>query len=408
MLSERQNFYHVVFDTETDAPGVLLQNRKIVGWTFGAAATGAYLWKGPAESDLVVELSVADFYRLTFQNSREEQFIVAYSMEDMPLGDQLAAFARGFRREPVLFSDNTPARLTTKAVVDKMRALISAMVGAGNFYHILPLLDSRVLAESGDVLFLTDVLTFGVQVSGPEAVIEIINSVLLNPGSFDETAQGRIREFQKTMYEKWLNQMMNTGDYDGGLAAYRQAAKAFRDDPDIRLAGVRLALVFNDWKTAENILASGRFPVALTDRIRALENRITELKFQDDKIVIQFPPGSGKVSSSAVVNNRIEMEFLVDTGASMVTIPGAAARKLGIDINPSTPMERLVTAGGVIRAPRITLDAVTIDGWTERNIPAYVVDIPEQPGIGLLGLNFLNRFRMDLNTKAGVLTLAPR
>jgi clan AA aspartic protease (TIGR02281 family) len=92
----------------------------------------------------------------------------------------------------------------------------------------------------------------------------------------------------------------------------------------------------------------------------------------------------------------------------MVTIPGSAARKLGIDIPAAMPKERLVTAGGVIEAPRIILDTITIDGWTERNIPAYVVDIPEQTGIGLLGLNFLNRFRMDLNTKAGVLTLAPR
>ena len=408
ILAEQQNFYHVIFDEEIDTPGVLLQNRKIVGWTFGGSAVGAYLWKGPDESNLVYELSVADFYRLTFQNSREEQFMIAYSMENMPLTDQLAAFARGFQQEPVLFRDNTPAHLTTGAVVEKMRALISDLVRNGQFYHVLPFLDSRVLAESGDVLFLMDVLTFGAQVGTPEAAVDILESVLLYPGNFDDVAQGRMREFQKTLYDKWLNHLINTGDYEEGLAVYRRAAEAVGRNPEILLTGVRMALVFNDWKTAEAILASGRFPAEFTERIRDLEARIAELKFQDDKIVIRFPAGSGKVSLSARVNTRADIEFLVDTGASMVTIPSAAARQLGIHVSASTPKERLVTAGGVIEAPRVTLDAVTIDGWTERHIFAYVVDIPEQPGIGLLGLNFLNRFRMDLNTQAGVLTLAPR
>ncbi|MEZ4565880.1 MAG: hypothetical protein R2860_02545 [Desulfobacterales bacterium] len=63
--------------------------------------------EGPDESNLVYELSVAGFYRLTFQNSREEQFMIAYSMENMPPTDQLAAFAWGFQQEPVLFRDNT-------------------------------------------------------------------------------------------------------------------------------------------------------------------------------------------------------------------------------------------------------------------------------------------------------------
>ncbi|MEZ4549551.1 MAG: hypothetical protein R2874_03480 [Desulfobacterales bacterium] len=57
-------------------------------------------------------------------------------------------------------------------------ALISDLVRNGQFYHVLPFLDSRVLAESGDVLFLMDVLTFGAQVGTPEAAVDILESVL--------------------------------------------------------------------------------------------------------------------------------------------------------------------------------------------------------------------------------------
>jgi clan AA aspartic protease (TIGR02281 family) len=98
----------------------------------------------------------------------------------------------------------------------------------------------------------------------------------------------------------------------------------------------------------------------------------------------------------------------VDTGASMVTIPTAAAEKLGIAINGATQLRKLITAGGVIEAPQVILHSIQLDGWTEYNVTAYIVDMPSQSGVGLLGLSYLKRFRMDLNTSSGILTLAPR
>ncbi|MEZ4565882.1 MAG: retropepsin-like aspartic protease [Desulfobacterales bacterium] len=105
--------------------------------------------------------------------------------------------------------------------------------------------------------------------------------------------------------------------------------------------------------------------------------------------MIRFPAGSGKVSLSARVNTRADIEFLVDTGASMVTIPSAAARQLGIHVSASTPKERLVTAGGVIAAPRVTLMPSPLTGgrnaifspmwWIFRNSPAsgFGIEFPE-------------------------------
>jgi predicted aspartyl protease len=36
------------------------------------------------------------------------------------------------------------------------------------------------------------------------------------------------------------------------------------------------------------------------------------------------------------------------------------------------------------------------------------MDLPEHPGIGLLGMNYLNRFKMEVNADDGILTLVPR
>jgi clan AA aspartic protease (TIGR02281 family) len=201
---------------------------------------------------------------------------------------------------------------------------------------------------------------------------------------------------------------MNGKDYPSGMEAYRQAADSFDDDPEIHLLGVKLALVFYDWQTAEKILYSHSFPINLTDQVRVLEKQIADLKFQENKIVIRFSPGSDQIPVSGVLNNRLSQNFIVDTGASMVTIPAAASEKLGIAVNGATPVRKLITAGGVIEAPEVILHSIQLDGWTEYNVTAYIVDMPNQSGLGLLGLNYLKRFRMDLNTESGILTLAPR
>jgi clan AA aspartic protease (TIGR02281 family) len=111
---------------------------------------------------------------------------------------------------------------------------------------------------------------------------------------------------------------------------------------------------------------------------------------------------------TASINQGTTHEFIVDTGASMVTIPFSTARDLGIVISVRNPRRRVYTAGGEIYAPEVVLDSITLEDFTTYNVKALVMDLPNQPGVGLLGLNFLRRFRMDLNTDDGMLMLAPK
>jgi aspartyl protease family protein len=139
-----------------------------------------------------------------------------------------------------------------------------------------------------------------------------------------------------------------------------------------------------------------------------LQKKIIELKHQENKIIVRFTPGSSQIPVTAFLNNKINQNFVVDTGASTITIPTATAEKLGLNKNGTAPIQKLVTAGGMVEAPRVTLDAIELGGWVEYNVTAFILDMPNQSGLGLLGLNYLNRFRMDLNTKSGFLILEPR
>ena len=54
------------------------------------------------------------------------------------------------------------------------------------------------------------------------------------------------------------------------------------------------------------------------------------------------------------------------------------------------------------------LDALQFNGWGEYDVVWFIIDLAEQTGLGLLGLNYLNRFRMDVNAASGELTLESR
>ena len=66
------------------------------------------------------------------------------------------------------------------------------------------------------------------------------------------------------------------------------------------------------------------------------------------------------------------------------------------------------TVGGPVKAGEVIIDAIEIDGWVEYDVRAFVVDIPGRPKLGLLGLNYLGRFQMDLKPEEGTLMLSPR
>ena len=108
----------------------------------------------------------------------------------------------------------------------------------------------------------------------------------------------------------------------------------------------------------------------------------------------------------ATLNNKRAAKFVVDTGASYTLISNALARELSIDVGPNAKTLPFQTANGLINAPVTNLDSVTVGGMEIRDLPTAVYDaIPDPQVAGLLGLNFLSHFRMDIDTQKGVLHL---
>jgi clan AA aspartic protease (TIGR02281 family) len=222
---------------------------------------------------------------------------------------------------------------------------------------------------------------------------------------------GLAREFedlQSALYRSWLSQLLAEADEETARAIYLEARTRFPQDPVIHLTGVELVLQRGNWAQAERLLASRNYPPELRDTISRLQQEIAELKSQEGRIVIRFPPGLRTVPIAAGLDRGLTQRFMVDTGASLVTVPAATAQRLGIDLSDNLPRRLFYSATGVHNAIEITLPYIELNGWVVESVKALVVDLPGQPGVGLLGMNYLSNFRVDLNTSEGVLLLEPR
>lgn len=102
--------------------------------------------------------------------------------------------------------------------------------------------------------------------------------------------------------------------------------------------------------------------------------------------------GRGHFFTTAMVNG-VSLRFLVDTGASVVTIGSGDAKRAGISYLAGE-RRLLQTANGVVPAYRVKLDTVRLGDITLNNVDGVVVDGNALGGVGLLGMSFLNRTEM--------------
>lgn len=107
--------------------------------------------------------------------------------------------------------------------------------------------------------------------------------------------------------------------------------------------------------------------------------------------------GQYSVEGSA---NRRTVRFLIDTGASGISIPGAVARQL--DLRRGRAFD-VMTANGTTRVYRTQLDSLDIGPFSQRNVTAHIN--PSMDGdTALLGMDFLRRY--DMLHRQGELTIS--
>lgn len=100
--------------------------------------------------------------------------------------------------------------------------------------------------------------------------------------------------------------------------------------------------------------------------------------------------------------NRTPIRFLVDTGASDVTLSPADARRLGINVEALDFTRRYATANGTVFGAPIRLDRIELGSIVVKNVRASVNSAEMRRS--LLGMSFLERLG-EFNISKNILTL---
>jgi len=106
---------------------------------------------------------------------------------------------------------------------------------------------------------------------------------------------------------------------------------------------------------------------------------------------IVLPVGlGGHFTSSGAINGRA-VQFMVDTGATVIALSQTEAERIGLAWREA-PRAMTQTANGPVPVHRVSLNAVRVGEVEVHNVDAVVM--PAQMPYVLLGNSFLGRFQM--------------
>ncbi|HEY6821330.1 MAG TPA: TIGR02281 family clan AA aspartic protease [Burkholderiales bacterium] len=127
-----------------------------------------------------------------------------------------------------------------------------------------------------------------------------------------------------------------------------------------------------------------------------------------ERVLLQGPhyrsgaPTSGRESVTLAADTRgqffaegavngVAMRFIVDTGATLVSLPASEAKRLGIDYEHGQ-RGSVQTANGPVQAYRVRLERVKLGAIDLAGVDGLVIE--QGLPVALLGMSFLNRVEM--------------
>lgn len=122
---------------------------------------------------------------------------------------------------------------------------------------------------------------------------------------------------------------------------------------------------------------------------------------------LKFDPESPVIVVETRINASLPTiaRFVVDTGASFVTIPRNMATAIGIKIDP-TKRRKITTATAVEMVPEVVISEMSVLGKVVKNVKAIVKNLPPGTFVDrLLGLSFLKHFKLSIDFQKGEMTL---
>lgn len=122
---------------------------------------------------------------------------------------------------------------------------------------------------------------------------------------------------------------------------------------------------------------------------------------------IRYTPGQ-RIVVDAKINGGTSTRLLLDTGADTTLISPLVLSAAGASLIRGGTSTRITGVTGTSDVQRVPVDSIEIGEARVSGLHVVAHDMG-QPGIdGLLGRDFLDRFKVTIDSSTGVLTIAPK
>ena len=402
---KRGTFLSFPLPYEIQEAGVFMQDGHVVGWAFPDWLDNGYLWEGPAGIDLSPDVRMDQFFHSILADWRETHFenVLNRGMS-IPSVGKLEAFAEGLRMDSRFSEEDVPYQLGPQSIVKHMHSIALDLTKNGFARDVVRILDENIIIEAQNLTLLKDSVLARVETEDYNKAIQFLERIKKN--IFEIKGQGisGLSQFHAKLYKDWLRKILDHGGYYSGMVAFEDAKRKFPDDIELHLLGVEVALAEKNWARARELLQMRDYPETMRDWVGELENNIQEVQANEGAVTIRFNPGAKHIPVKVYLNGTHSFRFILDTGATMCSIPSSAVDRLRIDIDQTTPI-LISTAGGYAETYEVKLKSVELEGFRVSNMEALIIDIPGFRDYGLLGQNFLNNFHIEIDNQKGILRL---
>lgn len=211
------------------------------------------------------------------------------------------------------------------------------------------------------------------------------------------------------VFEDGIN-AYNQGDFLLAESYFKESVKLNPND-----SSMRYYLAITYVKNKKNIDAKREYLAIINNApdteaayksIQGLELLNKSAKMKKSRVELNISSqNSPLIVKNVKVNDKVFANFILDTGSTYTSITPLLAKKLGL-LSPNLPKVYIITANGTVKVPKILLNSIEIDGLTAKNVEVIVLDIGAKKEIsGLLGLSYIQKFKITIDKQKGKLIL---
>ena len=115
---------------------------------------------------------------------------------------------------------------------------------------------------------------------------------------------------------------------------------------------------------------------------------------QTARVTVPFERQGSLIIVEGVVNRRVPVKLILDTGAEFTTLPRSLGQQLGIDPGSSV-LITMKGMGGSADVPLVEVNSIAVGAAEGTNLDVLISDTPVKD-TGLLGADFLSDFKVDI------------